>query len=332
MTASRNSLIAFGLMLAVTIASIPLWANQGWVFIAGVILIEALFCLSWNLLFGFVGLATFGHAAFFALGAYLVGAGLRMYPDVPFLMLLVSAVLLGAVSAIAVGSIALRRTGGLQLAILTLAMSEVLYIVINNTHFLGGADGLAGIPRPSIGPISLRSGTAYYWFLCIVCGSTALALWWLVHSRFGRILRCIKQDAERAAFIGVDIHRYRLVAFVISGSVAALAGGLSAPWTQIVAPSVGHWMHSVQAILNSLMGGAGFFWGPALGTLIFAGIDYITRTFAGVSEVVIGGILLVVVLAFPGGILGVLSNLKLRRSNGADNRSRVGEPAKEPAE
>jgi ABC-type branched-subunit amino acid transport system permease subunit len=329
---NRNAGLAFGLIVAVTIASVPLWANQGWVFIAGVVLIEALFCLSWNLLFGFAGLATFGHAAFFAMGAYLVGLGLTAYPYVPFPILLMAGVLLGAVAALSVGLIALRRTGGMQLAILTLAMSEVLYIVINNTHALGGADGLAGIPRPSIGSISLRTGAAYYWFLFVVCGSTALAMWWLVHSRFGRILRCIKQDPERAAFIGVNVHSYRLAAFVVSGSVAALAGGLSAPWTQIVAPNAGHWMHSVQAILNSLMGGAGFFWGPALGTVIFAGIDYITRTFAGVSEVVIGGILLLVVLAFPGGILGALSNIKWRRAARKDDVATSAKEVREPAE
>lgn len=302
---------AVGLAVLAAAAALPLVANPGLVFVGGIILIEALFCLSWNILFGFTGLATFGHAAFFAMGAYLVGYALRVHPDIPFLLALLGSAALGAVAAILVGLIALRRTGGMQLAILTLALSEVLYIVINNTHALGGADGLAGIPRPRLHlpgfTVSLVSGTAYYYFLLAVCGGLALALWWLVESRFGRVLRCIKQDAERTAFLGVDVDRYRLAAFVVSGSIAAVAGGLSAPWTQIVTPGIGSWVHSVQAILNTLMGGAGFFWGPALGALVFAGIDTVTRTFAGVSEVVVGGILVLVVLAFPGGILGVLS-------------------------
>lgn len=335
---SRPNAYLLAFVIVVFVASLPLWANQGWVFIGGVIMIEALFCLSWNILFGFTGLATFGHAAFFAMGAYLVGGSLRLHPEIPFLLLIPGAAVLGAVAAVAVGLVALRRTGGLQLAILTLALSEVLYIIINNTHSLGGADGLAGIPRPTIdllvAEISLRSGAAYYWFLLVTCGSLALALWWLVHSRFGRILRCIKQDAERTAFIGVNVDRYRLAAFVVSGSIAAVAGGLSAPWTQIVTPSVGSWVHSVQAILNSLMGGAGFFWGPAIGTLVFAGIDYITRTYAGMSEIVVGGILLVVVLAFPGGILGALSVLRHKRKTARQEaRAPVSaQPAKEPAE
>lgn len=317
-------------------ASVPLWANPGWTFIAGFILFEALFCLSWNLLFGFAGLATFGHAAFFAMGAYLVGWGLRN--GEPFLLLLVGAGLLGAVAAVGVGFVALRRTGGLQLAILTLAMSEVLYIIINNSHALGGADGLAGIPRPVIGfggfEISLRSNAAYYWFLLGTCSLLAFGMWWLVHSRFGRVLRCIKQDPERAAFIGVNINLYRLAVFVASGSVAAIAGGLSAPWTQIVAPTVGNWMHSVQAVLNSLLGGAGFFWGPVLGTILFAGIDFITRTFAGLSEVVVGGILLVVVLAFPGGILGFLATMRRTRTGkGRAHPAPASQtPVKEPSE
>jgi branched-chain amino acid transport system permease protein len=314
MPTTRATATLTAVLAIIFVASVPLWANQGWVFVAGIILIESLFCLSWNILFGFTGLATFGHAAFFSMGAYLVGGGLRLYPEIPFLLLVPGAALLGAIAAVAVGFVALRRTEGLQLAILTLAMSEMLYIVINNTHSLGGADGLAGIPRPKITlpgfTIDLAPSHSYYWFLVITCGTLAFAMWWLVSSRFGRILRCIKQDAERTAFIGVNVDRYRMAAFVVSGSVAAIAGGLSAPWTQIVTPSVGSWVHSVQAILNSLMGGAGFFWGPAIGTLIFAGIDYFTRTFAGVSEIVVGGILLVVVLAFPGGILGVLASIK----------------------
>ncbi|MCL7466735.1 branched-chain amino acid ABC transporter permease [Phaeovulum sp. NW3] len=334
-TASRNSVISGILIALVLLASVPLWANPGWVFVVGFVLVEALFCLSWNLLFGFAGVATFGHAAFFAVGAYLVGWGLRAGES--FLLLMLGAGVLGGLGSLLVGLVALRRMTGIHLAVLTLALSEVLYIVIGNTHALGGIDGLASIPRPTIhlglAEISLESSDAYYWFLLLTCSVFALVLWWLVQSRFGRVLRCIKQDGERAEFIGVNVNRYQLAAFVVAGAVAAVAGGLSAPLTQIVTPAAGYWMHSIQAVLNSLLGGAGFFWGPALGTAIFAGIDFVTRTFAGLSEVVVGGILLVIVLAFPGGVLGFLSTLKSRRDRNADAAANVVETGlKEPAE
>ncbi|MFT4149367.1 MAG: branched-chain amino acid ABC transporter permease [Paracoccaceae bacterium] len=331
MQASRNAVILGSLAGIALLASVPLWANPGWVFILGFVLIEALFCLSWNLLFGFAGVATFGHAAFFAMGAYLVGWGLR--DGQSFLLLLAGAGVLGAVASAAVGLLALRRMGGIHLAVLTLALSEVLYIVIGNSHALGGVDGMASIPRPTLhlGPatISLESSQSLYWFVLLVCTVLAYAMWWLVHSRFGRVLRCIKQDAERAGFIGVNVHRYRLAAFVVAGGIAAVAGGLSAPWVQIVTPATGYWVHSIQAVLNALLGGAGFFWGPVLGTVIFAGIDFLTRTFAGLSEVVVGGILLVIVLAFPGGILGFAAKLRERRQRA---RSVVANVTGEPAE
>ena len=297
-------------------ASLPFWAGQGLIFVAGATAIEAVFSLSWNLLFGFTGLASFGHAAFFSMGAYFVAAALKLYPGIPFLLLLPACAGIGGASAALVGLVALRRTGGLQLAILTLALSEVLLILITYSSALGGADGLSAVPRPVIalpfGRIDLARGDAYYWFVLGVCLLLACAMWWLVSGRHGRVLRCIKQDAERAAFLGVDVAASRLAAFTIAGAVAALAGGLSAPWTQIVTPGVGNWVHSTQAILNSLLGGANFFWGPVVGSVVFAGIDYITRTFAGLSEIVIGGILLIVVLGAPGGLLGALARLRAR--------------------
>lgn len=335
MAATRNTIILCTLVGMGLLASVPLWANPGWVFIIGFVMVEALFCLSWNLLFGFAGVATFGHAAFFAMGAYLVGWGLRGGES--FLLLMLGAGLLGAAASAVVGLLALRRMTGIHLAVLTLALSEVLYIIIGNTHALGGVDGMASIPRPKLhlgfAEISLESGPAYYWFLLITCTTFAFALWWLVHSRFGRVLRCIKQDSERTEFIGVNVNRYRLAAFIVAGGVAAIAGGLSAPWVQIVTPTTGHWVHSIQAVLNSLLGGAGFFWGPVLGAAMFAGIDFITRTFAGLSEVVVGGILLVIVLAFPGGVLGFLSTHLSRRRRGAIlSPDAVERAAREPAE
>lgn len=309
-----------GLLLAATaalgIATLPLWANQGIVFVIGLALIEAVFALSWNLLFGFTGLASFGHAAFFAMGAYLCGAGLRFAVGVPFLALIGGAGLLGAAAAFLVGIVSLRRTSGIYLAILTLALSEVLRVIVSYSTLLGREDGLAGIPRPAIGlgfgSIDLSTGPAYYWFLVVAAGLIGGVLWLIVHGPFGRVLLTIRQDAERATFIGTNIAGYRLAAFTLSGGVAAVSGALYAPWAQIVTPDAGHWIHSTQPMLAALLGGAQSFWGPVVGTILFTGINYSTRTLIGLSEIVIGAILLVIVLGAPDGVLGLVERLAAR--------------------
>jgi len=298
--------IALGATLLAVVLSVPWWANQGFTFLMGVIVIEALFALSWNLLHGVTGLAAFGHAAFFAVGAYFVGVLLKMAPGVPFLLLLAGAAVLGAVLAWLLGAVAIRRTTGIALAILTMALGEILRIVAGYTEVLGKDDGLVAIPRPSIGSISLASGTAYYLFLCIVCTLLAGALWWFTCSQYGRMLRSIRQDAVRAEFMGIRVQRYRVLAFAISGALATVAGGLMAPLTQIVTPEIGNIIHSTQPMLNSLLGGVGYFWGPAVGAVIFGFLSYGTRTLVGISEIVSGGVLLLIVLAAPSGLLGMV--------------------------
>jgi len=309
-----------GLIAAAAFLSVPLWAHEGLLFIAGLTLIEAVFALSWNLLFGFAGLATFGHAAFFAVGAYLVGFALKSALGVPFPLLLLMAAALGAAAALLVGSIAIRRTAGIAMAILTLAVSELVRLTIIRTHALGRDDGLSAIPRPSIdfgfAILDLSSSRAYYLFLFCVCATAAAILWALTQNHFGRVLRSIRQDPARTEFLGVPAMRYRLTAFAVAGAAAALAGGLQAPWSQIVTPDAANYLHSTQPMLNALLGGVDFFWGPAVGAVLFSALAYTLRNLPGLSELITGGTLLVVVLAAPSGILGSLAAMAGRRRTG----------------
>lgn len=307
--------IATGAVSAAAVVSLPLWANQGLLFIAGLTLIEALFAISWNLMFGFTGLATFGHAAFFAIGAYFVAVLLKSALGIPFLAMLLGAMVTGGLAAMLVGVVALRRTAGIGLAILTLALSEILRIFITYSDTLGHEDGLSAIRRPVLDlyfvQIGLQSGPAYYWFLCTAFAFAALALRWFTLSSTGRVLRSIRQDPERAAFLGIRVARYRVIAFTIAGMVAALAGGLQAPWSQIVTPDSASYVHSTAPMLNTLLGGAEFFWGPAVGAVLFSALSYGTRTLVGLSELVSGVVLLVIVLAAPTGVLGILARLSM---------------------
>ncbi|MGE0501669.1 MAG: ABC transporter permease [Rhizobiaceae bacterium] len=303
--------LAFGVLIAAVAVTVPWWANDGLMFIAGFVLVEALFALSWNLLFGYAGLAVFGHAAFFGIGAYLLAFFLKEHTGVPFFLGLAGAGVAGMLIAVLVGFLALRRSGVLQLAILTLALAEILRILVSYSGALGYDEGIGAIPRPVIDfglfELSLRSNVAYYWFLCFAFAVLATAMWLITHNSFGRTLRSIHQDPERAAFIGVNINRYRLMAFVAASGLAAVIGGLAAPLTQIVTPESMGVAKSAAPMLNSLLGGSSMFWGPAVGALAFSMVEYSTRTLAGMSEFITGVILLFIVLLAPSGLLGLLS-------------------------
>jgi len=315
MMALRLGAILFG---AALFLALPTVSDQGIVFLAGLVVIEAIFALSWNLLFGFTGLASFGHAAFFAIGAYLTGYGLKAGLGVPFLGLIAASGLLGALVAALTGLVLLRRTTGIHLAIFTLALAEVLRIVIGYSTLLGREDGLASIPKPTLelgfATIPLTSGTAYYYFMCVAGLVIGAVLWVVCHGPYGRLLVSIRQDPQRVAFLGVNVGRKRLQAFILSGAVAAIAGALYAPWAQIVTPESAHWIHSTQPMLASLLGGAHSFWGPVVGTVLFSIINYLTRNLVGLSELVIGATLLIIVLAAPSGVIGLVRTAQQRWS------------------
>jgi branched-chain amino acid transport system permease protein len=195
----------------------------------------------------------------------------------------------------------------------TLALSEILRVSIGYSQTLGLDDGLSGIPRRNIDlgftqvPLTTMSG--YFWFLCVAFAFVAAGIWWFSFGSTGRVLRSVRQDPQRTAFLGVYVGGYRLLSFTVAGGIAALAGGLYAPWVQIVTPETANYLHSTQPMLNSLLGGAGFFWGPVVGTVLFSTLEYSTRTLAGLSEVISGGTLLIIILVAPSGVLGLVSRV-----------------------
>ncbi len=310
----RDALIA-GFVLAV-LAALPYAAGKGVVFVAGTLALHVVFGLSWNLMFGRTGLVSFGHASFFAIGGYAFAWVAKVAPGVHPLALFAGAGVLGALVALCVGVIALRRSVGVYFAILSLALSQIVYLLLSYIPALGREDGFTGIRRPllSLGftTIDLAKGDNYYFFMIAFCALLTAALWWVKHGRMGRVFRSIQQDPERAAFLGVDVQFYRLSSFAIASAATAMAGALYAPWLQLLTPDVAHWTFSARPVLYTLLGGVQSFWGPAVGALAFAVLEYGTRTLHGLSEIIIGSILLLVVLAFPGGLLGGLNRLSKR--------------------
>lgn len=304
----RDHLILLALMLVAL--CVPGVLNRGLVFIAGMVWINAVFGLSFNLLFGLSGVLSFGQAMFFAAGAY-AAAVLTQQMAVPFVAALLLAALVGGVLAALVGVVALRRSEGVYFAILTLAFAELLHLLIANTAFLGRNDGLAGLARPSLGfgswRIDLAAGDNFYYFIVLACGLLIAFIRWIIDTPFGRALQAIKQDPERAEFLGIPVRRHRLVIFVLAGATTAAAGALIAPWAQIVTPELAHWSNSTNPILYTLLGGSAYFWGPVLGAVVLSAVFYLTRTLVGMSDMVTGLLLLVVVVSLPGGILGLLA-------------------------
>jgi branched-chain amino acid transport system permease protein len=291
----------------------PDLVNPGLLFVIGLTMIQAVFALSWNLLFRYAGLASFGHAMFYGIGAYCTAAIIFHHLPVPFLAAVLLSTILGGVAAFVVGVIVLPRTTGIQLAVLTLALSQLALLFVSYSTFLGRDDGLSGLTRPRLDfgafSVDLTTPARYYTFVLVVCAAVTAALLWFVSGPRGRRLLAVRIDPERAAFLGIDVKRQRIAAFTIAGAIAALTGSLLAPWTQIIATDTMSWLTSAQPMLATLLGGAGSFWGPVIGAFALALITYFTRGLAGVSELTVGGILLVVVLVAPAGILGLVESI-----------------------
>ena len=310
---NRQLDIGVALLLVASFASVPAWADRGLVFLASVVLLNIVFAQAFNIVFGLSGMVSFGHAAFFAAGAYVTGSLLKRVPELHVGLAWLASGVAGALVAAAIAGLLLRRSSGIYFAILTLAFAELLHVVISKTTFFGREDGLTGIGRPVLNlgfaTIDLASGNHLYYVTLVIVVVLVALIYALSHNRLGRQLAALRQDAERLRFLGVRVAQLRFTAFVLSGLFAGLAGGLYAPAAQLLTPDIAHWHYSALPLLYCLVGGAGYFWGPALGAIVFMGLEHSTRNITGLSEIVIGGALLLVVLAFPGGLIGGLQRL-----------------------
>lgn len=320
--ATRLSLLV---LLAVFLLA-PFLVHPGLVFIAGFAMIQIVFALSWNILFSYAGLVSFGHAAFFGIGAYVSAAALRYDWDINYLLILPISAILGALAAFLVAIVVLRRANGIQFSVLTLALSQLVVVLIGYSEYLGHDEGISAIPRPvvnlGIATLDMNNPLASYYYVITVGLVTIGLIWLVVHGPLGRTMQAVRIDPERAAFVGIDVWRLRVAAFTLSGGFAAVGGSLLAPWAQIVHPDYVNWLASAQPIFATLLGGVGYFWGPVVGVIGLALLNYGTRTFVGLSEILIGGSLLVVVLLAPQGILGALRDMMRRRRSGTAGEHR----------
>lgn len=277
----------------------------------------ALFACAFNLLLGFTGLLSFGHAAFFGSAAYITGWLVKSAGFTPELGLLAGALGAGLIGLV-IGLVAIRRQG-IYFAMITLAIAQMVFFVCLQAPFTGGEDGLQGVPRGQLfGLIPLQSDTAMYYFVAAVFLLCFLFISRIVHSPFGQVLKMIRENEPRAISLGYQVDRYKLLAFVLSAALAGLAGSLKTLVMGFATLSDVHWSMSGEVILMTLLGGVGTFFGPVLGSGIVIALQNLLADKVGSwVTVIIGVIFVVCVLAFRKGIVGELLAFRQRRQAAA---------------
>jgi branched-chain amino acid transport system permease protein len=272
----------------------------------------ALFACAFNLLLGYTGLLSFGHAAFMGSAAYGTGWLVRSAGWPPELGLL-AGVLIAAALGLVVGLIAIRRQG-IYFAMITLAMAQMIFFICLQAPFTGGEDGLQGVPRGKLfGLISLDDDLTMYFFVLALFVAVYLFIIRVVHSPYGQVLKAIRENEPRAISLGYNVDRYKLLAFVLSTAIAGLAGGLKTLVLGFATLSDVHWSMSGEVILMTLLGGLGTFAGPVVGAFTIIGLqNFLADRVGSWVTVIIGVIFVVCVLAFRRGFVGELLARKPR--------------------
>lgn len=273
----------------------------------------ALFACAFNLLLGFTGLLSFGHAAFFGFAAYVTGWFIKAQGWTPELGILAGAVVAAALGLV-FGAIAIRRQG-IYFAMITLALAQMVFFICLQAPFTGGEDGLQGVPRGSLfGLLPLASDTSMYYVVVAIFVGCFLGISRIVTSPFGQVLKMIRENEPRAVSLGYEVDRYKLLAFVLSAALSGLAGGLKTLVMGFATLSDVHWSMSGEVILMSLLGGVGTFFGPVFGAGIVISLQNLLADKVGAwVTVIIGAIFVVCVLAFRKGVVGELHAWRERR-------------------
>ena len=272
------------------------------------VLCFALFACAFNLLIGYVGLTSFGHAAYFGMGGYIAAHSAKVWGLTPELSIIIGAILAGVQGAI-FGWIAIRRQG-IYFAMITLALAQMIYFFCLQAPFTGGEDGIQAVPRGHLfGVISLASDMTMYWFVAAIFVACFLLIHRIVHSPFGQVLKAIRENEPRTTSLGYRTDDYKLVAFILSATLAGVAGGTKSLVFGIATLTDVHWSMSGEVLLMTLVGGLGTVFGPMIGAgVIVAMQNYLAEMGAWVT-VIQGVIFIACVLAFRRGIVGEIGNL-----------------------
>lgn len=289
--------------LAVLLAALPFLVYP--VF-AMKVLCFALFATAFNLLIGYSGLLSFGHAAFFGGSAYVTAHAAKVWGLTPELAILVGT-LASAILGLVIGALAIRRQG-IYFAMVTLAFAQMIYFFSLQAPFTGGEDGIQGVPRGHLfGLINLGNDRALYYFVAVIFMAGLLFTYRVMNSPFGRVMRSIRENEPRAISLGYQVNRYKLLLFVLSAGLAGLAGGTKAIVFQLASLTDVMWTMSGEVVLMTLIGGMGTVFGPAVGAAVIVSLQNYFSGMGSWVTIIQGVIFVICVLAFRSGIIGTIA-------------------------
>ncbi len=317
--------IPLALVIFMIAFAVPWLGSKYYTFLATQITILSLFAVSYNLLLGSAGLVSFGHAAYFGLGSYACGLLMKEL-GLPFVVGLIAGGLMSAGFAAVFGYFCVRLTK-IYFSMLTLAFAQIVWAICFQWNELTGGDqGVSGIPYPNLewmaalpGLGGFRIGDYFYFVSLVIVMLCIAALHRVSVSPFGRMLATIRENPERASFIGVNVRAYELAAFIMAGGFAGVAGALFGIFNRGVFADFLFWPKSAEVLIMTILGGMNYFWGPVVGTGMLVLLNQQITAYTEYWPLVLGTILLVLLFAFPGGLLGALHGgiARLRSAYGA---------------
>jgi branched-chain amino acid transport system permease protein len=266
----------------------------------------ALFACAFNLLIGYVGLVSFGHALYFGWASYLAAYSAKVWglpPELAVLCGTAAALMLGLIA----GVVAIRRQG-IYFAMITLALAQMMYLVALRVKMTGGEDGIQGVPRGRLfGTFDLNNEITMYAFVAVVVLAAFFLIYRIINSPFGEVLKAIRENEQRTISLGYKIDDYKLVAFVLSATLAGLAGSLKALVFQLASLTDVHWTMSGEVVLMTLVGGLGTIFGPIVGAFLIVAMENYLAAFGQWVLVIQGAVFVICVLSFRRGIVGELA-------------------------
>ena len=305
-TARLHLAIFIGLAIALAIAPFvlyPVFLMKGLCF--------ALFAMAFNLLLGYGGLLSFGHAAYFGMASYVCAYAAKVWGLPPELAILAGAATGGALGLV-FGALAIRRQG-IYFAMITLALAQMAFFFSLQAKFTGGEDGIQGVPRGKLlGFIGLGDDRVMYAFVTIVFLACLALIYRIIHSPFGQVLKAIRENEPRAISLGYRVNQYKLAIFVLSTTLTGIAGATKALVFELASLTDVHWTMSGEVVLMTLVGGMGTVFGPIAGSFVIVAMENYFASLGSLVTIIQGAVFVVCVLLFRDGIIGTIGKLTRR--------------------
>jgi branched-chain amino acid transport system permease protein len=320
-TSRKSFRIAAIVVAGLFLLGLPLWTSQFISYLMLTFFAYAITVIGFNLLFGYTGLLSFGHALFMTMGAYTAAFLMSKFSVRYMEIILVVAAIVASLLAALIGAICVRYIK-IYFAMLTLAFGMLFYTFLLKFYYLTGGDEGMRVLRPyllgfnfsEIPKMQFLTGSYYLYTFALLVILT-FVMWKIVSSPFGLCLKAIRDNPEKAEYLGVSVRKYRWYAFVISGAYAAIGGALLAPAIGQVDPGLTYWTHSGTLVFMTLLGGFENFFGPLIGVVVYIFLQDKVMSLTQYWRFIFGGILAFIVIAAPGGIAGMISSLARRRKS-----------------